>query len=192
MEERKMNSKRHTLTTIFLLVVIFSTTQTILAKSVYVINDTDDSQLQAYKIEGANLVYQTYYNLKSSYWGSVGLAIDESEYGEYLFVTFENENMIELVNAKTTQYIDTVTAPGATNLAGIAMDMSKSKFYAVDRYTNHLYSWSWNPATKTLTPDFNVPYYVELEGISSEFHKGAFGIALDEENGRLYVADNTD
>lgn len=54
--------------------------------------------------------------------GSVGIAIDESDYGAFLFITFEDTDDIEIVNAKSMQYVDIVTAPGATNLAGIAMD----------------------------------------------------------------------
>ncbi|MHC4633445.1 MAG: hypothetical protein ACYS9C_19540 [Planctomycetota bacterium] len=187
-----MNSKRYTQITLYLIAIIFSTTRIIFARSVYVISDTEASKMQAYKVEDANLVYQIDYHFVSETWGPVGIAIDESEHGEYLFVTFEGDNIIELVNAKTMEYVDVATTPGATNLSGIEMNMSKNKLYAVNRYTNHLYSYSWNPATKILTPDFNDPYYIELEGLVYGIPKGAFGIALDEENDLLYVADNTD
>lgn len=178
------------------LVIIGITKTSLAVKSVYVINDTETSHLQAYKIEGTNLIYQIDYSCVSDppgNIGSVGLAIDESEYGQFLFVTFEWSDEIELVNAKSMQYVDIVTALGASDLAGIAMDEDKSKLYAVDRYTNHLYSWSWYPVTKTLAPDFSYPYYVELEGLEWDGDEiGAFGIALDEENDLLYLADNTD
>jgi len=84
-----------------------------------------------------------------------------------------------------------VIAPGADDLAGVAMDTNNSKLYAVDRYTNHLYSWTWDPETKSLTPDFDDPYYIILEDLEQGEPFGAYGIALDEENNRLYVADNT-
>ena len=169
------------------------------AKSVYVINNTITSQLRAYKVDGTSLAYQTDYNCESvpgSGVGAIGIAIDESEYGGFLFVTFEHLttsiNWIEVVDAKTMRYVDTVTAAGASNLAGIVVDKGKSKIYAMDRYTNRLFSYSWEPSSKTLTPDFSEPnYYIKLQGMQYGDPNGAFGIALDEENGRLYVSDNT-
>ncbi|MDH4241968.1 MAG: hypothetical protein OEW48_20605 [Phycisphaerae bacterium] len=189
-----MNSKRYIAIGVSLIVFLFINTSITFARSVYVISDTQKSHLQAYKIDGTNLIYQVSYMCQldpPDDSGAVAIAIDDSEYGQFLFATFEFSDEIELVNAKTMQYADVVTALGATDLAGIAMDISNSKLYVVDRYTNHLYSYSWNAAAKTLTPDFNNPYYIQLEDISGETNKGAFGIALDEENGLLYVADNT-
>jgi len=186
-----MISQKNALRILSLIFLVVSTTA---GRSVYVINDTTNSQLQAYKIEDANLIWQANYVCKTETVvgiGAVGLAVDESEYGEFLFVTFEGESEIELVNAKTMQYVDMVTAEGSANLAGIVADQNKSKVYTMERYTNHLYSYSWDPSTKTLTPDFNDPYYIELQGMEYLPPKGAFGIALDEENDRLYVADNT-
>jgi len=77
--------------------------------SVYVISDNPISKLQAYKVEDSNLVYQPNadYTCESDppygLYGAVGIAVSESG---FLFVTFENENDIELVNAKTMQYVD--------------------------------------------------------------------------------------
>jgi len=176
------------LLSLIIFVIDFSTLAK--AKSVYVISNINGNKVQAYKVDANSLTYQVTAN--TTYNSPVGIAIDESEYGDFLFLTFENQDKIELVNAKTMQYVNTVTATGATNLAGIAMDTDKSKLYAVDRYTNHLYSWSWNPLTKTLTRDFNDPYYIDLNDLEYGEPNGAFGIALDEENGLLYVADNTD
>ncbi|MHC4283095.1 MAG: right-handed parallel beta-helix repeat-containing protein [Planctomycetota bacterium] len=191
-----MNLKNYTPITILLFYIIFINTSITFAHSVYVTSDTQTSHLQSYKIDGTNLIYQVSYMCQldpPNDAGAVAIAIDDSEYGDFLFVTFENEDEIELVNAKTMQYADKVTAPGADDLAGIAMDSGKSKLYAVDRYTNHLFSWSWSPVTKKLIPDFNAPYYIELEYLEwNGYSIGAFGIALDEENGLLYVADNTD
>ena len=175
----------------FFFVVVSGVAQ---AKSLYVINDTYTSQLRAYEIAGTSLVYQTDYICESAPGGgagSVGIAIDESYFGTFLFVTFEDTDYIEIVNAKSMQYVDTVTAPGAANLSGIAMDEGKSKVYTMDRYTNHLYSYTWYPSTKVLRPDFNDPYYIELPAFKYGQGKGAFGIALDEATRRLYIANNT-
>ncbi|MHA2404323.1 MAG: hypothetical protein ACXADH_15095, partial [Candidatus Kariarchaeaceae archaeon] len=190
-----MTSKKHALTILFLISIIFIASQITFGRSVYVISDAETSEIQAYNVDGNSLTYQSDYTClsdPSGEVGSVGLAIDESEYGDFLFVTFEWQDEIELVNAKTMEYIGVVTAPEAIDLAGIAMDMGKNKLYAVDRYTNHLYSYSWDASTKTLTPDFSNPYYTELEGLEYNNETiGAFGIALNEENDILYVADNT-
>jgi hypothetical protein len=165
------------------------------SKSVYVINDTLTSRLKAYKVEGSSLVWQKdyvcHFSRGGGEFGAVGLAIDESEYGQFLFVTFELSDEIEVVNANTMQYVDSVRASGATDLAGIEMDVGKRKLYTVDRKTNHLYSYSWDPVSKRLVPEYGYPYYIVLEGISNLLGKGAFGIALDETHSRLYVADNT-
>lgn len=104
-------------------------------KSVYVINDTLTSRIQAYKIEGTGLVWQKDYICQSAPGGgvgSVGLTIDSSEYGQFLFVTFEESGEIELVNAKTmVSEENPVTVPGASSLAGIAFDKSKQKLYKI-------------------------------------------------------------
>lgn len=142
-----------------------------------------------YKINGSNLVHQTNYICKtdpSGLTGAVGLTIDESQYGEFLFFTFENTNEIELVNGKTMEYIDVVKAQQANNLAGIVVDKTREKVYIIDRLTNHLYVYSWNPKTKELTLDLPTPYYVDLEDCIE-----GYGLAFDYENDRLYVADNT-
>jgi hypothetical protein len=121
-----MISKKHTLTIFSLIILAASLTQ---AKSVYVISDTKSSELQAYEIQDANLIWQVNYVCEfdpPGVTGSVGLAIDESEYGEFLFVTFEGSDKIELVNAKTMIFEQNpVVVPNASNLAGIALNSAK-------------------------------------------------------------------
>lgn len=126
-----MISQKRILRILSVIILALTFTQTTQAKSVYVITDTEDSNLAAYKIEDANLVWQTNYICAShpgGDTGAVGLAIDESEYGDFLFVTFEGSNIIEMVNAKTmVSEENPVTEPNATNLAGIAFDQTKTK-----------------------------------------------------------------
>jgi len=108
------------------------------AKSLYVISDTQISEIFAYKIDGSNLTYQTKYfcQLDPIYDdGAVGLAIDKSDYGQFIFATFEYSDVIELVNAKTMQYVNSVTAPGATNLSGIAMDTDSKISFDLTRFS---------------------------------------------------------
>lgn len=154
------------------------------AKSLYVISDTDASSLEAYDMQGSSLVYQSTYYLSD--WGAVGLTIEESSYEKFLFITYETSNEIEILNAKTMEYVDTVEATGAYNLAGIVTDEGKGKVYVIDRSTNNLYIYSWNAHNRTLTLDLPAPYYIELEDCSE-----GYGLAIDEVNDRLYVGDNT-
>jgi 6-phosphogluconolactonase (cycloisomerase 2 family) len=184
-----VNLDRHTQSVLCIIIVILNFTKIVQAKSVYVISNTEDSNVAAYKIQGTTLTHQVDYICQSDVsvdTGAVGVAVDESEYGQFLFVTFEDGNLIELVNAKAMQYVDAVVAPQANNLAGIVVNKEKSKVYVVNRFTNHLYVYSWNAEAKTLTLDLPDPYYVELQD-SYE----AYGIAFDYENNRLYVADDT-
>jgi hypothetical protein len=113
-----MFSNKYTAGMLCMFLFIISFNQKIQAKSVYVINNIDTSQLRVYEIDDANLVYQTDYNCGTN--GAVGLAIDESEYGDFLFVTFEfTPAKIEIIDAQMMQYVDTVTnTGGASNLAG--------------------------------------------------------------------------
>ena len=154
------------------------------AKSVYVIDDINKSPtpISAYDITGATLVYQATHDVPEHGWGAVGLAIDTD--AEYLFVTYERSDIIQLINAKTMKSEGSTKAPSASNLAGIVVDQGRKKVYTVDRLTDHLYVYSWNAATKTLTLDGGA--YKTLPGLGS-----AYGIALDETNGTLYVSDNT-
>jgi hypothetical protein len=79
--------------------------------------------------------------------------------------------------------IGSTLAPGATNLAGIVYDLNKRLLYCVDRRTENLYVYNWDPNTVTLTPVSGSPF--TLTG------SYAYGIALDMTNGLLYVANNS-
>ncbi|MBA7686332.1 hypothetical protein ES703_94776 [subsurface metagenome] len=143
--------------TLSLIIIAISFAQTVQAKSLYVIKDTAEaSEMRAYKVEDANLVYQTDYHFVSETWGPVGIAIDESDYGHFLFVTFEETGEIELVNAKTMKYIDTVEAPdpyGNLNLSGIVVDQGRRKVYVIDRGENELYVYSVLFSIKSIIVD---------------------------------------
>ncbi len=85
------------------------------------------------------------------------------------------------------EYVDTVTATGASNLAGIVVDQGRQKVYVVDRGDKYLYIYNWYPNISELVPDGDP---VELEGLINNDIGGAWGLALDEENERLYVTSN--
>ena len=153
-------------------------------KSLYVITNINasPSPIDAYSIQGTGLVYQTTSTVPYRGIGAVGLAIDSV--AEYLFVTYESSNTIQLVDATTMTDAGTTTAPGASNLAGIVVDEGKQKVYAIDRYTNKLYSYLWNAGTQTLTLEGGT--FIPLPTANS-----LVGIALDEGNDLLYVGDQT-
>lgn len=121
-----MSPKKGNLVIVSLIILITSISVIAEARSVYVISNTggwpgDTPIIQAYRIQDSNLVYQTDYN--SVHPLAVGLAIDTDS--ECLFITHEYGqepgNQIEIVNAKTMKYVDTVTATGASNLPCIVV-----------------------------------------------------------------------
>jgi uncharacterized repeat protein (TIGR01451 family) len=159
------------------------------AKSLYGIASINQSPspVQAYDIQaGGTLVYQATYGVPYYAGGAVGLGIDSS--AAVLFVTYEVSNVIQLLNAVTMTSLGTTTAPGASNLAGIVVDQGKNKVYTVDRNTNHLYVYNWNPTTKILSLDLTAgggDGIVDLTGVTD-----SYGLALDETNDLLYVGNN--
>ena len=81
-------------------IIIFLTafTQIIQAKSVYVITDHGGSTITAYDINGDAIKEQMEINVG---WGNgaVGLALDPDS--ATLFISYDNSNKIELINART-------------------------------------------------------------------------------------------
>lgn len=152
------------------------------AKSVYVISNINasPSPIRAYDIQENNIVYQATYGVPKYAGGAVGLAIDTDT--NFLFVTYEGSNVVQLVDGSTMTGAGSVVAPGASNMAGIVVDQAKSLVYAVDRGTNHLYIWNWNTWSHTLT----LKNQLNLSNVSR-----AHGIALDETRGLLYIGDLT-
>ena len=151
------------------------------AKSLYVLSDTNSasSPIQAYDINTAGVTYQATHTTGSG-WGEVGVAIDSNS--GYLFITHESSGLLYLVNGTTMTAAGTVTAPGASNLAGIVVDEGKQRVYAVDRSTTNLYVYDWDSSAKTLTAVTGSPFTLSA---------AAYGIALDEANDLLYVTSYT-
>lgn len=168
--------KKLTILTSLLIIVIPNICRTAAARSVYVIADTGNDQyvtpiIQAYEIQDVNLMLQTQYETEHPL--AISLAIDPDN--EFLFVTHEEYgtnpgNIIEIVNAKTMEYVDTVTASGASDLAGIVFDQNKQKVYVVDRETPNLYVYFWYPQT----PELVLHEQVELPGLIYDYEGGAW------------------
>jgi len=175
-------------------------TNSAIAKSAYAITDHHASTLKAYRIIDDELEYQEDVNVIDYATGAVDVTIDSNL--ELLFITYEDAGKIVWANAKTLQqegYIDLSQPPyNADELAGIVADETKQRVYVVERDRDKLYILAWDNDKKELVlmdpNDPNQPYsqgdpYVVLEGLSTD---GAWGIALDENTSRLYVANNTD
>jgi len=167
-------------------VLTTAVTKTAMAKSLYVIADIkgaseDRTQpVQAYDIGiDGTLLFQAQHDIPHSMLGAVGMAID-SDYG-YVFVTYEASGEIQLIEATTMTDAGTVTAPDATDLAGIVYDHEKSLLYCVDRGKSKLYVYNWWPETATLTHASGSPFTLR--------NASAYGIALDEIDDLLFVAN---
>ena len=174
------------LVVVFLIAIIAETTA---AKSLYVIADkgtiTDSTQpVHAYDIgNDGTLTFQTQCDIPHRMLGAVGMAMDSQ--AEYLFITYEASNEIHLVDAETMTNAGTVTAaPEGADLAGIVYDHEKKRLYCVEIHTNLLHVFDWEQEPLTLTPVTNSPFTLK--------NAVAYGIALDEINDRLYVANARD
>ena len=151
------------------------------SKSVYVISSMGSpTQIEAWEIKGSPdyLDYEATHSVAGSPGAAVGLAMDSSS--ATLFITSEGSNTIYLVDAVTFESLGTTTATGASDLAGIVFDHGKNRLYAVDRSTDTLYVYDWNPSTF----DLDNETIVALSGTTD-----AYGIALDEDRDYLFVAD---
>ena len=160
-------------------------TKTAMAKSLYVIadikyNENRKQPVHAYDIGvDGTLTFQAQHDIPRDSLGAVGMAID-SDYG-YVFITYEASGEIQLIEATTMTDAGTTLAPDARDLAGIVYDHEKSLLYCVDRRTNALYVYNWWPETATLTHTPGSPFTLR--------NATAYGIALDEIDDLLYVAN---
>ena len=154
------------------------------AKSLFVIAEIVSydrpAPVQAYDIGvDGRLTFQAEYGIPFRGAGVIGLAVDSDS--ESLFVTYENSNRIQVLNAATMTDVRVSTAPGAQDLAGIVYDHDRGLLYCVDRGTENLYAYRWDPVIGTLTNVVGSPF--QLKGAQ------AYGIALDEIDDHLYVAN---
>ena len=174
---------------IILLLGIFFMASMAVAKSLYVIANINASPtpVHTYDIQGAPnfVVFQAEQSITFRGGGGVGIAVDSDS--AKLFVTYEVSNIIQLLDATTFADLGTTTAPGASNLSGIVVDQGKNRVYTIDRNTNNLYVYDWDASTNTLTlvtGGTGPGGSFVLAGVSF-----AYGIAFDEINDRLYIAD---
>jgi len=166
------------------LITIVAMAQNTEAKSVYTISaiNGNPTPVEAYDIQAdGSLIFQAEYAVPYYGWGAVGIAIDTDS--KTLFITYEQSNVIQLLNAETMTDLGTTIAPNSNNLAGIIMDQDKSLLYIVDRGTSNLYIYKWYPSNSTLN----------LQSVQTlTDNPYSFGIALDEIHDILYVPSYLD
>jgi uncharacterized repeat protein (TIGR01451 family) len=184
----KKNASKASIPLVFLALatIITAVTGTATAKSLYVIADikgasVDATQpVQAYDIGvDGTLTFQAQHDIPHRMLGAVGMAIDADS--GYVFITYEASDEIQLLNPITMTDAGTTIAPDAKNLAGIVYDHKKKLLYTVDRDQDVLYVYNWDPKTTTLTHVEGSPFTLR--------RASAFGIAVDEIDGLLYVAN---
>ena len=171
--------------------------------SIYAIPSHGERLLYAYSIledPYGQLEYRDRYHITLA--APVDVTVDKD--CDMLFVTSEGSNEIELVDARTFLSKGTVVAAAAFNLAGIVLDYidpNTTRLYTVDRGYSHLFVYDWDAAGRDLTlikPDPNDPanpkYGEETDYFLLDANDvnctGAFGLALDDVNNRLYVTYN--
>ncbi|MHC4569308.1 MAG: hypothetical protein ACYTE3_26575 [Planctomycetota bacterium] len=158
------------------------------AKSLYLIANIQQETtgatqpLHVYDI-GADglLTFQVERDIQYIMLGAVGIAID-SDAG-YLFITYEDSGDILTLDTITMKDASRITAPEAVDLAGIVYDHRKGLLYCVDRGKDRLYVYNWDPKVRELLPVPKSPFFLRKST--------AYGIALDELSGLLYVANAT-
>ena len=154
------------------------------AKSLYVLTniETDPQPLQAYDIgPDGSLTFQKEHYIPRIVRGGVGLAAD-SDNG-YLFVTYEESPEISIIDATTMTNKGSVIAEDAVNLAGVVYDHEKQLLYCVDRNESWLYVYHWNADNVRLEEVADSPFNLR--------RATAYGIALNETDDILYVANAT-
>lgn len=181
-----MRSTSGGLTTLFRVICVVSLVLCLVtaapAKSLHVIAQTNavTAPIQLYDIQPSPdfIVYQSFANVPQHNQGPLDVSIDTAS--NTLFITYGGSNIIEIVNADTMTAIGSAVAPGTMSLAGIEVDQDNGLVYTMGRGTARFYVFKWNPAAKTLTLQTDL----FLPGVG-----WGYGIALDELNDLLYVAD---
>lgn len=176
--------KPHKVFQVMLFVFLFLGFSTnVFPKSLYVLNM--QGSMEAFDIQENVLIHQTSTSILNG-GNAVGLALDEDS--QYLFVTYESANYINIFNANTMEYITQVLPPNASNLAGVVVDQRTHRVYAVNRNADRLFVYFWDAAALTLTNlitsgSGSLPLTNESGGTI----RGTYGLTIDERNNTLYV-----
>lgn len=165
-----------TMLTITMLIATVALPGIVGAKSLYLAAEHHQSLFDAWNINpDGSVTYQATYGLSYAT-DPAGVAIDSDS--ETLFITSEFSPGVEIVDPVTLTYLGVSTGP--SDLAGIDVDDVNDIVYSVQRMTDNLFIFQWDPVALTLT---------EIDQIDLPNCMGAMGIALDEWRETLWVAD---
>lgn len=167
----------------FRLFALLSLPGTVFAQNIHLLGSVNQPQslIASYSLSG-NQLTQT---LSKNIGISSGYHITMDSRTNVIFITTDGCEKIKYYSALNLNFVNESQQYAAANFAGLAFDNSRSKLYVITKYTNKLYIFSWNPIAKTLNLDGGA--YITLQNT----HQG-MGLAVDEVNGHLYVADRTD
>jgi DNA-binding beta-propeller fold protein YncE len=133
-----------------LLAVLFLTTGAIAQgakappemKSLFVlgnVNATFNYPLQAYIINGDELIHAETWSSRTRGIGPVGLTVDEVN--EQLFVSYESEDTVDVFDARNMTPLGGITLPGTGNPAGMTVHEDNGVFYVVNRIEPTIYEF---------------------------------------------------
>lgn len=136
-----------------------------------------------------DLTYLAQYRVAYHGIGGTGMAIWEDPNGDgdfsdaQVFMTYEFSDLVEAFYAVDFTPVPgtPITAPVASDLAGIVVDQEKSRVYAVDRFGKNLYVYD----AATFLPPPGVTLPIPLPTLDN----GAVGLALDEDRDWLFITD---
>ena len=187
-----MNLK-HNLLIAIQITVSFLLVGEIRAKSTYAITQHsvtgDGPFVKAYEIDGDEIEYMGVVDESAFGNGPVGITVSDA--WDLAFITYETSSKIVVIYGKTLEKICDVET-GVTNLAGIVADNSNEKLYVIRRTSGELYVYTWDAVNDTLVLEHpNDQNYPDREYYPLENTSNAYGIALDETAGLLYVTSSS-
>lgn len=154
------------------------------AKSIYAITNYCDCEISVYKVIEDSLEYQMDGEYPSDQSGAVGLALDPCS--NTLFVSYDSvSKYFSIINAKTMELIETRQMD--YEFGALAYDNSKQKLYGLIKDTKTIKIYSWDKQENILIDDNDDKYLEEVAGVFPYYC--AFGIALDTNDGFIYVSD---
>jgi len=156
------------------LFMLFSFSGSLMAESLYVVSH--GSRVFSFDVYNGQLIPIDEASMAHYGWGGIDLAID-NDY-DILFMSSENTDNFQILDAKELTLIKTVTFPGTGDITGIVYDAPNSRLLGTQRNSNDLYVFSWTPATQTLTLD---------ETIQLERIQNACDVAINGDT--LYVSE---
>ncbi len=171
---------------LMVLAVVLTTNNVFAKKSVFIISKhLSPSKVQAYSIDGNEITLQADIDIGSYNppKGAVANAVWPEK--ELMFITYEYSDMIVWSSTKRMEKVGEYDT-NKYSLAGIVVDTEKELIYTIRRGLEDLYVYSFDDVNNTLVFEDSI----ELEPSGSSIDPW-WGMALDEDNDRLYLTDTS-